>query len=157
MSSLPPPPYSPAPAPPPPAASRFWGVRRIAVLIAVGALGGFVLFCVFGPGLVTWYWTTPAKDAFSCEPSVSEAVRGFVKLQMWSAVAGAVALLVLVVILRALWRKITGGGAGAAGKTPAGNVMGEPSGAPPLAANTTGPGNPGAGPASGGPPPSNPT
>ena len=87
---------------------RASGARRFAVVSVVGALVGFVLFCVFGPHLIGWWYAPPANEAFSCGPAVVSALGGFVKFQIGAALGGAVLLLVLVGLLRSLWAKLTG-------------------------------------------------
>ena len=95
MSSLPPP--APRSA-----------LRRFAIVAATGALLGFVLFCMFGPRVMGWWYTPPAKEAFSCGASVSDALAEFVKFQLGAAVGGAVFVLLLVALFRRLWSKVTG-------------------------------------------------
>jgi hypothetical protein len=75
---------------------------------STGALLGFVLFCVFGPKVMGWWYTPPAKEAFSCGASVSDALAEFVKFQLGAAVGGAGFVLLLVALVRRLWGKITG-------------------------------------------------
>lgn len=100
---------APAPPLPPPAAPvRASGWRRFAIASALGALAGFVLFCVFGPGLIGWWYAPPGRDALSCGPAVAAALGEFVKLQLGSAVGGAVILLVLMALFRSLIGKVRG-------------------------------------------------
>jgi hypothetical protein len=74
---------------------------------ATGALLGFVLFCVFGPRVMGWWYTPPAKEAFSCGASVSDALAEFVKFQLGAAVGGSVLVLGLVALVRRFWSKVT--------------------------------------------------
>ncbi len=81
--------------------------KRYAVIASVGALAGFVVFCLLGPGALGWWYTPPALEAFSCGPSVAHALVEFVRWQLWAAVGGAVGLLVLAALAKSLWGKIT--------------------------------------------------
>lgn len=100
---------APAPPLPPPAApARASGWRRFAIVGALGALAGFVLFCVFGPGLIGWWYAPPGRDALSCGPAVAAALGEFVKLQLGSAVGGSVVLLALMALFRSLVGKLRG-------------------------------------------------
>ena len=96
---------------PPPIAAPRSALKRFAVIASTGALLGFVLFCVFGARAMVWWWYTPAKEAFSCGPLVSDALHEFVKLQLGAAVGGAVIVLILVALFRRLWTRITGSNA----------------------------------------------
>jgi hypothetical protein len=93
----------PPPHPQPPRSA----LKRFAIVACTGALLGFVLFCVFGPRVMGWWYTPPAKEAFSCGASVSDALGEFVKFQLGAAVAGALAVLLLVALVRRLWTKFT--------------------------------------------------
>jgi hypothetical protein len=95
-------------APSPRAPSAF---RRFAIVAGTGALVGFVLFCVFGPRVIGWWYTPPAKEAFSCGASVADALSEFVKLQLGAAVLGAILVLCMVAFARWLWAKVTRKGA----------------------------------------------
>jgi hypothetical protein len=83
-------------------------LKRFAVIASTGALLGFVLFCMFGPKVMGWWYTPPAKEAFSCGASVSDALGEFVKFQLGAAVGGAAFVLILVALFRRLWSKVTG-------------------------------------------------
>jgi hypothetical protein len=96
-------------SPPTPPAPRS-ALRRFAVIASTGALLGFVLFCMFGPRVMGWWYTPPAKEAFSCGASVSDALGEFVKFQLGAAVGGAAFVLILVALFRRLWNKVTGVG-----------------------------------------------
>jgi hypothetical protein len=87
-------------------------LRRFAIVASTGALMGFVLFCVFGPRVLGWWYTPPAKEAFSCGASVSDALGEFVKFQLGAAVGGAVTVLVLVALVRRFWSRFTAKPAG---------------------------------------------
>jgi hypothetical protein len=91
--------------PPSPASHGRPGLRRFAIVAATGALLGFVLFCLFGPRVMGWWYTPPAKEAFSCGASVSDALGIFVKFQIGAACAGAALVLVGAVLVRRLFAK----------------------------------------------------
>jgi hypothetical protein len=93
-----------------PAAPRS-ALKRFAVIASTGALLGFVLFCMFGPKVMGWWYTPPAKEAFSCGASVSDALGEFVKFQLGAALGGAASVLILVALFRRLWTRITGSNA----------------------------------------------
>ena len=91
--------------PQPPASHGRPTWRRFAVVAATGALLGFVMFCVFGPRVMGWWYTPPAKEAFSCGASVSDALGIFVKFQLGAACAGAALVLVGAALVRRLFAK----------------------------------------------------
>lgn len=64
---------------------------------------GFVGFCIFGPRLVGIWHAPLGQDAVVCGTQVETAMIGFVKLQLWAALAGALVLLGLVTSLRSFW------------------------------------------------------
>jgi Mg/Co/Ni transporter MgtE len=65
---------------------------RTLLELAAGAVIGFVISCVGGPRVISWWYAPPSQDAFSCAGSVKDALAQFVLLQLGLAVAGGIAL-----------------------------------------------------------------
>lgn len=121
------------PAPPVTSSSRS-RVRLVALQLAIGALLGFVLWSIFGPQVVSWWYEPPSKDAFSCAGSVRGALGDFVKYQLLAALAGAIVVILLVLLARMLWARLFG-----RGKTPPPSVLGAPASPPPPSEPPPGP------------------
>jgi hypothetical protein len=62
--------------------------RTLAELL-IGAGLGMALIGFIGPGLISWWYQPPIKDAFSCASSVQAALQQFVWLQLIVALAFA--------------------------------------------------------------------
>jgi glycopeptide antibiotics resistance protein len=68
--------------------------------LAIGAVIGFTVTCIFGPGLLGWWYEPPVKEVFSCASSVRGAIGQFVIMQLISAAIGAVFVFVIVTLVR---------------------------------------------------------
>jgi Mg/Co/Ni transporter MgtE len=80
------------------------GKRTIAELL-IGAALGMGLTGVFGPGVISWWYQPPIKDAFSCASSVQAALEQFVWMQLTVAAVVAVAALVVSYLVRRRFAK----------------------------------------------------
>ena len=78
--------------------------RRIAEAFA-GAGAGFLVWSIFGPGALGWWYEPPVKEVVSCAGAVRAAVGQFVVAQLVSALVGAVALSVVLFLSRRWWQK----------------------------------------------------
>lgn len=78
-----------------PAAPQTSIVRRGALAAALGAVLGFVGWSLAGPGIIGLWYEPPSQDAFSCAGTVKTALSQFVKMQLISAVVGAVGVAIL--------------------------------------------------------------
>lgn len=77
---------------------------RIAESFA-GSAVGFILWSIFGPGLLGWWYEPPVKEVVSCANAVRVAVGQFVIAQLVSALAGAVVLSLILFFIRRWWDK----------------------------------------------------
>ena len=76
-------------------------VRRRTLLVACsGLVLGLALFTFLGPAVVSWSYR-PLRESLSCSPTVDEALRNFVRLQLGSGLAG----LVLALTGLFFWRR----------------------------------------------------
>lgn len=73
---------------------------RFALAATVGALVGLVGSSLGGPAVISWWYEPPSKDAFSCAGSVKTALSQFVVMQLGCALVGAVALALIVFLVR---------------------------------------------------------
>ena len=78
--------------------------RRTWLAASVGLIAGFVGFTLMGPGMVSWLYKPPV-DSLSCAPTVDLALTKFVRLQMGSAVFGAVLALTGLYFWRRFFRR----------------------------------------------------
>jgi hypothetical protein len=78
--------------------------RRTALELAVGAVLGFLGWSFAGPTIIGWWYEPPSKDAFSCAGSVKMALAEFVKMQLFSAIGGAVGFALLLFVGRRVFR-----------------------------------------------------
>jgi hypothetical protein len=69
-------------------------------VLAGGAALGFTGSSLGGPSVISWWYEPPSKDAFSCASSVRTALSQFVTMQLICAGIGAVALAVIVYVIR---------------------------------------------------------
>jgi hypothetical protein len=76
------------------------GPRYIIAQLTGGAALGFAASCIFGPGVLGWWYEPPIKDAFSCASSVRDALAKFVTMELISAGSGAVLMLLVVFFVR---------------------------------------------------------
>ena len=79
--------------------------KLVTALLAGGAVLGFILSSVFGPTVISWWYEPPSRDAFSCAGSVRTALGQFVTMQLVAAGVGAVALTLLVFLIRRAMRR----------------------------------------------------
>jgi hypothetical protein len=80
-------------------------LRRRAIEVAIGALGGLVIACLNGPWLVSLLYT-PAKGAADlCGASVTDALSYFVKLQLISGLVGGCFIWLASFLARRMLRK----------------------------------------------------
>lgn len=78
--------------------------RRVAESMA-GAAAGFLVWSIFGPNLLGWWYEPPVKDVISCSNAVRVAVGQFVMAQLVSALVGAVLLTLVLLLGRRWWAK----------------------------------------------------
>lgn len=69
-------------------------------MLAGGAVLGFAGSSAVGPSVISWWYEPPSKDAFSCAGSVRTALAQFVTMQLICAGVGALALTVIVLLIR---------------------------------------------------------
>lgn len=87
------------------AAESMSPVKRTVLEVGVGLAVGFVLACVFGPGLLSTIYKPISQDAFSCAGSVEQALAYFVKLELGLAAIGGVGVAVGMHFVRRMFRK----------------------------------------------------
>jgi hypothetical protein len=78
-------------------------LKRTGVELAVGAALGFVIWSLLGKGLTSMLFTS-LGGTFSCQADVASALDRFLAMQLYSALGGAV----LVLLVRALLRHRAG-------------------------------------------------
>jgi hypothetical protein len=67
-------------------------VKKTVLQLAVGVALGFLVACLAGPRVISFWYQPPSKDAFSCAGSVENALAQFVWLQLGCAALGAFGL-----------------------------------------------------------------
>ncbi|HVU04673.1 MAG TPA: hypothetical protein VHE30_23120 [Polyangiaceae bacterium] len=82
--------------------------KRLALELSVGALLGFSGWSFAGPTVISWWYEPPSKDAFSCAGSVRMALGEFVKMQLGSALVGALGLALVLFVIRRAFRPKSG-------------------------------------------------
>ena len=78
-----------ADATPSPSSGSGYTARRIAIELAVGLVLGFAGWLFVGPAIISLWYKAPS-GGLSCGPSVQDALRQFVEMELWCALAGAV-------------------------------------------------------------------
>jgi len=79
-------------------------LKRAVVELTVGAVLGFVLWCLLGKRILSAWFGSPG-GSFSCQLDVVNALDRFVAMQLYSAIAGAVVAFIGVQLLRRWWAK----------------------------------------------------
>jgi hypothetical protein len=80
-------------------------LRRRAVEVVIGMLGGLVIACLNGPWLVSLLYTPPSGDTLSCGGPVTNALAYFVKLQLISGIVGGAFIFLGSFLVRRMLRK----------------------------------------------------
>ena len=79
-------------------------MKNFLLFTLVGALVGAVLFALFSPQVISWYFSPPAELAFSCKSAVEWGIEVFRKAMFTGMLLGAIAAVVLFFAARS-WRK----------------------------------------------------
>lgn len=74
-------------------------MRRTLVELTIGAVIGFVVWCLIGKSLTSMLFAS-LGGSFSCKADVEVALDKFVSMQVYSALAGAVVVAVVMAIVR---------------------------------------------------------
>jgi hypothetical protein len=82
---------------------RDW-IKRTLTELAVGAVLGFIGWCLLGKSLTSMLFGTP-EGSFSCRLDVERGLDRFVSMQLYSAVAGALVAFLGMLVLRRWWNK----------------------------------------------------
>jgi hypothetical protein len=79
-------------------------LRRIGILVVVGAVLGDAVMLLMGPSAITWYQTPAAGSALcNCKDLARETASSLVRAQLTGMAIGAVTLLVVGEVVRYLW------------------------------------------------------
>jgi len=82
------------------------GVLKKTILqLGAGVALGFLVACLFGPRVISFWYQPPSKDAFSCAGSVESALTQFVWLQLGFAAVGGLGLWLALVFGGRLFRR----------------------------------------------------
>jgi hypothetical protein len=80
-----------------------WLKHRLVELL-VGAALGFTGWCIFGKRM-TSFWFGSLGGSFSCRLDVDAGLDKFVSMQLYSALGGALGVVLLAALVRRLWSK----------------------------------------------------
>jgi hypothetical protein len=80
-----------------------WLKRRLIELL-IGAALGFTGWCIAGKR-ITSFWFGSLGGSFSCRLDVDAGLDKFVSMQLYSALGGALGVVLLVALARRLWSK----------------------------------------------------
>lgn len=67
-------------------------LKKTILQLGVGVALGFLVACLAGPRVISFWYQPPSKDAFSCAGSVENALAQFIWLQLGCAALGALGL-----------------------------------------------------------------
>lgn len=79
-------------------------VKQLSLLAGVGATLGFLLWSLMGQGAVSILFGS-LGGTFTCKTDVEHALQQFVRLQLYSALTGAVAVPLITWLIRRSFRK----------------------------------------------------
>ena len=68
------------------------GLKKTILQLGVGVALGFLVACLLGPRVISFWYQPPSKDAFSCAGSVENALTQFVWLHLGFAALGGFGL-----------------------------------------------------------------
>jgi hypothetical protein len=75
-------------------------MKRLLLVLALGALLGGVGFAWFSPRLIEWYFSPPSDLAFSCKPAVEWAITTYRKVIFTGMLMGGIATSLLFFALQ---------------------------------------------------------
>jgi len=79
-------------------------IKRTSSELAVGAVLGFVTWCLIGKRMTSALFGS-LGGSFSCRADVEIGLDKFVSMQLYSAIAGAVVAFLGMLVLRRWWAK----------------------------------------------------
>jgi hypothetical protein len=79
-------------------------MKRAGVELLIGAVMGFVLWCITGKSLTSMFYGTPG-GTFSCQADVEKALTHFLALQLYSALGGALVVAIATELIRRAWSR----------------------------------------------------
>ena len=79
-------------------------MKRTGVELLIGAVIGFVIWCIAGKSLTSMFYGTPG-GTFSCQGDVEKALTHFLSLQLYSAIGGAVVFALAAGLIRRAWSR----------------------------------------------------
>ena len=79
-------------------------MKRMSVELLIGAVLGFVLWCITGKSLTSMFYGTPG-GTFSCQADVEKALTHFLLLQLYSALGGAVVFAITAELIHRAWSR----------------------------------------------------
>jgi ABC-type antimicrobial peptide transport system permease subunit len=91
--------------------------KRTLLEMMAGGFLGFLIWCVAGQGLTSMLFTS-IGGSFSCQLDVENALGRFVRMQLYSAIAGALVCAVALAFARRALTKRRNARAAAAGPVP---------------------------------------